>query len=144
MSILVTEKDHDALRRWQFSYLLISLAVLLFGAVYEFFSHGVYSGFMLYAFAIPLTGGTLLCFVLDMSSARYMPGRLVCNLYNSGIAALTVGCIFKGVLEIYGTTNRLIVVYWIAGFGLMGLAGAGYGLSLLRRFRVKPGKGRSA
>lgn len=39
--------------------------------------------------------------------------------YHSGIATLTVGSIFKGVLEIYGTTNQLIVVYWIAGFGLL-------------------------
>lgn len=131
----VAEKDPAALRRWEFSYLLLSLLCLLFGAVYERFSHGVYSVFMLYAFSIPLTGGTLLCFLLDRYGRERMPGRLTRNLYNSGLAALTVGCVFRGVLEIYGTTNRLTAVYWIAGFGFIAAAAAGYGLALLRAGR---------
>ena len=36
-------------------------------------------------------------------------------LYSSGVAALTAGSVFQGVLEIYGTTNRLSAVYWILG-----------------------------
>ncbi len=131
MSILVTEKDPGAIRRWAFSYLLIALCCMLFGAVYERFSHGVYSGFMLYAFAVPLVGGTLLCFLLDQFSRTWMPGRLIRNLYHSGIAAWTVGCLFQGVLEIYGTTNRLTAVYWIVGFCFTAAAAAGYGLSVL-------------
>ncbi len=132
MSILAAEKDPKAIKRWEFAYLLISLFCLLFGAVYERFSHEVYSGFMLYAFAVPLIGGTLLCFLLDRFSRERMPGRLVRNLYNSGIAALTVGCIFQGVLEIYGTTNKLMIIYWITGGCFTALAAAGYGFSVLR------------
>ena len=42
-----------------FVYLFISLLCILFGAVYEYYSHEVYSYFMLYAFVIPLAGGAL-------------------------------------------------------------------------------------
>lgn len=97
-----------------FVYLFISMFCILFGAVYEYFSHEVYSYFMLYAFVFPLVGGALLFF--GMAYCRVpMPNRGSCNLYHSGIAALTTGSLFEGVLEIYGTTNRLISIYWILG-----------------------------
>lgn len=37
------------------------------------------------------------------------------RLYHSGIAALTVGSVIRGVLDIYGTANSLTAVYWAAG-----------------------------
>lgn len=97
-----------------FVYLFISLFCILFGAVYESFSHEVYSYFMLYAFIFPLIGGTLPFFGMAFSSMP-IPNRVSQNLYHSGIAALTTGFLFKGALEIYGTTNRLVSVYWILG-----------------------------
>lgn len=105
-----------------FVYLVISLLVLLFGAVYEYFSHEVYSPWMIYAFAFPLAAGTLPCMVFSLSSRIKLPCRVSANLYNSGIAAMTVGSIFCGVLEIYGTTNSLVFVYWIVG-GIFTAAG---------------------
>ena len=118
----------------------------LFGGIYEYFSHEVYSGYMIFAFAIPLFLGafpalgaaryvkkkaekertkftdikTPVCDKMDNTMAEdndgeaegiCVPGRISRNAWNSGIAALTVGCVFRGVLEIYGTTNRLLVVY---------------------------------
>ena len=97
-----------------FVYLLVSVFCILFGAVYEYFSHEVYSFYMIYAFVFPLIGGTLPFMILFVSNKK-MPEKIPFNLYNSGIAALTVGSIVKGVLDIYGTTNRLISVYWITG-----------------------------
>ncbi len=97
-----------------FVYLFISLFCVLFGVVYEYFSHEVYSYYMLYAFVFPLVGGVLPFFVFSFFTKR-LPGRIACNLYHSGIAALTIGSIFEGVLEIYGTTNRLVLVYWVLG-----------------------------
>ncbi len=85
----------------------------LFGAIYEAFSHEVYSYFMIYAFAVPLTFGVLL-YTLLLIFKKY-PGRVALNLWNSGIAALSVGCVFRGVLEIYGTTNSFSAVYPVAG-----------------------------
>ena len=89
----------------------------LFGAVYELFSHEVYSYFMIYAFAIPLTLGVLI-YALLLIFRKY-PGRAALNLWNSGIAAISVGCVFRGVLEIYGTTNSLCVVYPVSGLLLL-------------------------
>lgn len=97
-----------------FVYLFISLFCILFGAVYESFSHGVYSYFMLYAFVFPLVGGVLPFFGMVFSSMP-IPNRASQNLYHSGIASLTTGFLFEGALEIYGTTNRLVLVYWILG-----------------------------
>lgn len=100
--------------RTGFVYLFISMFCILFGAVYESFSHGVYSYFMLYAFVFPLVGGVFPFFGMAFSSMP-VPNRVSQNLYHSGIAALTTGFLFEGALEIYGTTNRLVSVYWILG-----------------------------
>ena len=85
----------------------------LFGAIYEYFGHGVYSGFMLYAFAIPLVCGALPFVVAELKG--FDPGRAAANLWNSAIAAFSVGSVFKGVLVIYGTENELVRVYPVAG-----------------------------
>lgn len=110
------------MRKTGFLYLFISMFCVLFGAVYEYFSHEVYSYFMLYAFVFPLVGGMLP--FLGMAFYKVpMPNRVSRNLYHSGIATLTTGSLFEGALEIYGTTNRLVWVYWILGglFLLMGI-----------------------
>ena len=86
----------------------------LFGGIYEIFSHEVYSYCMIYAFAIPLMCGVLPLLLIGLSHKR-QPSPTALRLYNSGIAALTVGCAFSGVLEIYGTTNKLVWIYYIAG-----------------------------
>ena len=105
--------------------LLVSLFCVLFGAVYELFSHGVYSYAMLYAFAFPLALGVLPLVLIPVLSAPY-PNRVVRNLCHAGIATLTVGSLVSGVLEIYGTTNPLTLVYWILGVTLTALGAAVY------------------
>lgn len=101
-------------------YLVAALLTCGFGAVYELFSHEVYSYRMIYAFAIPLAGGTGACLALA-SRGRRAPRPAARALYACGIATLTVGCLVEGALEIYGTTNSLTLAYWIAG-GLLALA----------------------
>lgn len=114
-----TQKKHIA--NTGLVYLLVSLLCVLFGAVYEYYSHEVYSGYMIYAFVFPLAGGVLPFTLMSFSGCRQVPGRLTLNLYNAGIAALTVGSIMKGVMEIYGTTNDILQIYWIVGFGFAGI-----------------------
>lgn len=97
-----------------FVYLFISMFCVIFGAVYEHFSHEVYSYFMLYAFVFPLVGGTFTFLVMAFCRMP-IPNRVSQNLYHSGIATLTIGSLFQGALEIYGTTNRLVTFYWILG-----------------------------
>ena len=104
------------------NYIAASLFCALFGAVYELFSHEVYSYSMIYAFAIPLAGGALPFLAIAMGHLRRFPGRISRSLYHAAITTFTIGSIMKGVLEIYGTTSALLPVYWIAG-GLL-IAGA--------------------
>lgn len=92
----------------------------LFGAIYEKFSHEVYSYHMIYAFAVPLLLGVLPDAVLLLRKRHVGRGALC--LWNYGIAMLSVGSVFQGALEIYGTTNSLSIVYPIAGGALL-LAG---------------------
>lgn len=228
----------DKLTRYSFIYLAAAIFCALFGAVYEFFSHGVFSFFMIYAFAIPLAAGTfpLLWIALrtrkqigdedvrdddvrdddgmniydlchneveadidapylnersfdgprlnereiddssinetgidgpcldetaeaesdgsetwfmeiagnveneeaesrrripagvqeytEVSSAApkrmfHFPGSVELNAWGFGIAAMTMGSIFRGVLDIYGTTNKLVIVYPVVGTVMM-------------------------
>ena len=95
------------------SYLAVSFLCCLFGFIYEMFSHGVLSFCMIFCFLPTLLLGVV-PFLIIYFTGKGFPGRLAYNLYNSGVAALTAGLIFSGVLQIYGTTNRLGAVYYIA------------------------------
>lgn len=109
------------MKKISFRYLLAALFCIVFAGIYEYFSHRVYSGYMIFAFTIPLVGGALPYLLLTQSGKQF-PGRAAISLYNSGITALTVGSIMRGVLDIYGVTNSLTNVYWIAG-GVFAAAG---------------------
>ena len=112
--------------------LIAALFCALFGAVYEAFGHGVYSYGMIYAFAFPLAFGVLPLYLIDILHAPY-PGKALRELWHAGIATLTVGSIVTGVLEIYGTTNPLTIVYWIFGAAFIAAGAVGYAASCRRR-----------
>ena len=84
----------------------------LFAWIYEHYSHGVWSYPMVFAFIYPLAGGALCSLVIGKANP---PGAV---FWRSGIAALTVGSLFRGALEIYGTTHRLTALYTFAGIAL--------------------------
>ena len=96
------------------NYLLFSLFLIVFAIIYESFSHGVYSNYMIFAFLIPFIYGYCGTFLLNQNSSK--TGN---TFYNFGIITLTVGSVFKGILEIYGTTNKLSNVYLIMGLSLV-------------------------
>ena len=114
------------------TYLIISIFCAFFGAVYEVFSHEVYSYFMLYAFAFPLVGGTFPFLIMALVKSK-KPQAVSRNLYHSGIATLTLGSIVNGVLEIYGTTNSLMQFYWLVGTAFVATGIIAYLLSIVLR-----------
>ena len=75
----------------------------------------------------------------QVSTGVFFPGRFTRYAWNSGLAALTAGSIFKGILDIYGTTNKLIVVYPAASAVLICAAVISYLLSYaaVRKVRRK-------
>lgn len=111
------------------AYLAAAAACALFGGIYEIFSHGVYSCYMLCAFVFPLLLGSCPFYVMERTG-RAFPCTAVEDFVHGGVAALTVGSIMQGVLEIYGTANPLTAGFWIAGAAL---TVAGWLMTLLWR-----------
>ncbi len=110
------------------AYLLATVGCAVFGAVYELFSHQVWSRFMIYAFAFPLFLGAIPFFLLRKRGKPF-PGKAA-ELVHAGVAALTVGSILQGVLEIYGTSNPLTIAYWAVGGAL---TAAGWLLTFIKQ-----------
>jgi len=121
MTLFTSDEKTKSLLNSAFCQLIFAIFCALFGAIYEIFSHEVYSFYMIYAFAIPLLFGTLLFWLLA-KSGRKKPAKLTLSFWNMAIATFTVGCIYKGIIEIYGTTNKLSVIYPLAGILLVVLA----------------------
>ena len=122
--------------KWIRGYAAAAAAGLLFGTVYEIFSHGVYSVYMLGAWTVPC-----LCALLLLAAAKkaaILPGNILLQLLCCGAATLTAGSLMKGVLDIYGTTNGLTVFYPLAGGAFILLFAALYitGLSASKRKQV--------
>ena len=116
------------IKRWAKGYSAAAALCLVMAAVYELFSHGVYSVYMLGAWILPA-----LCAVFLMKAAKSfdpLPGNVLLQLLACGAATLTAGSLMKGVLDIYGTTNRLTVLYPLAGGLFLLLFAAMYGLGL--------------
>lgn len=114
-------------------YLICSIFLALFGGIYEHFSFGVYSNFMLYSFAFPLVGGCLPALIFNLLPVSKGPKPITAWLQRCGLATLSVGSIIRGVLDIYGTENLLTTWYWLVGGGLCVLAGILYVISLIPR-----------
>ncbi|MGE4352867.1 MAG: hypothetical protein AB7D36_02125 [Oscillospiraceae bacterium] len=132
MSISDNRLKKQSARKTAAVYLGVSLFCGLFSTIYEHYSHGVYSDYMVYLFLFPLLGGALPFAAIGFIEKLRYPGRLSLNLYHSGVAALTVGSCFKGVVEIYGTTSALVPVYWIAGAAFAAAGAFVYLLSVVR------------
>ena len=98
--------------------MLITLFCAIFGAVYEQFGHSVYSWRMIYAFLSPLVFGAICLFVIALHAKR-LPGSWSLLFWNCGTATLTVGLLFHGVLDIYGTKNKWPLIYYIAAAALL-------------------------
>ncbi len=131
MSTSVTARKLNPQQKLILADLSATLFCALFGAIYEAFGHGVYSYGMLYAFAFPLVLGVTPLLLITMLRAPY-PNRFTRSVYHAGIATLTVGSLVTGALEIYGTTNPLTLVYWIAGGALAAIGTAAYFFSTIR------------
>ncbi|MEA4813857.1 MAG: hypothetical protein VB112_02970 [Oscillospiraceae bacterium] len=114
--------DKITLRRTARLYLVFAAICAVFGGVYEYFSHGVYSPFMMFMFAFPLLGAVA-AFALSMSDKLRLPTRTERSLLDTGLATLTVGSCLRGIFDIYGSTVAAVGFYWTAGLALA-LSGA--------------------
>lgn len=93
-----------------------SIFILIFGIIYEMFSHGVVSYYMIFAFLIPLIDFLINTIFIN---SKIKVNKISKNLFSMSICTFTFLSIIKGVLDIYGTTNNLISVYLIVGLILL-------------------------
>lgn len=99
-------------------YTAMSVFCIVFSTVYEYFSHGVYSPFMIGLCLFPLILG-----VVPMILRRRV-GLKPASLMNRtirmwGIITLTVASCLTGVFAIYGTVSAFTIYFWIMGALLM-------------------------
>ena len=97
-------------------YIFISLLCFIISFIYELFSHGVYSNYMIFAGIIPLSLGALFYLLIRKINPFSIMSKY---LYNSFVACLTLWMYVNGILEIYGTTNNLVDYYIYVVIGLL-------------------------
>jgi len=101
------------------SYTLITIFFFAFSRIYEAFSFGETSVHMHYLFAVPLVGGIILAILLK--AFAYF-SRLSLNLWNSAVAIITTGTLFRGIVNLSGRSTTLDQPYWYVGIGFTILA----------------------
>lgn len=101
------------------SYTLITIFFFAFSRIYEAFSFGETSVHMHYLFAVPLVGGIILAILLK--AFAYF-SRFSLNLWNSAVAIITTGTLFRGIVNLSGRSTTLDQPYWYVGIGFTILA----------------------
>ncbi len=86
-------------------YFFTMLFCIVFSFVYSQFSHGVTSFHMTYLFLYPLLLGVvvgLLFYYFEKESTDYF---LAAHLYHTGVVALILSSLLKGIFDIAGTAS---------------------------------------
>ena len=119
MSTSVINPNKKRFKKTAISYTLITIFFFAFSRIYESFSFGETSVHMHYLFAVPLIGGILLAIFL-----KVLPhfSRISLNLWNSAIAIITTGTLFRGIVNLSGRSTTLDVPYWYVGISFAILA----------------------
>lgn len=121
-------------------YFVLSVLAVVVDNVYALFGHGVRSASMSLMFLYPLLGGAVVFLLLGLITP-HIGGRIYrtgYNLYSAGIATLTVGSFFRGILDIAGTASGFSGIFTIIGWTL---AGVGFCGLIVAAVRVSAGLG---
>ena len=115
----VINSNKKRFKKTVISYTLITIFFFAFSRIYEAFSFGETSVHMHYLFAVPLVGGIILAILLK--AFAYF-SRLSLNLWNSAVAIITTGTLFRGIVNLSGRSTTLDQPYWYVGIGFTILA----------------------
>lgn len=119
MSTLVTKTNNKRFTKTAVVYTLITVFFFIFSRIYEHFSFGETSVYMHWLFGVPLIGGVVL-----LIFQKLIPNlsRLSLNLWNSAVATIAAGVLFRGIVNLSGRSTTLDLPYWYVGLVLAGLA----------------------
>ena len=119
LSTSVTKASKKRLKKTAVVYALIPVFFFIFSRIYEHFSFGETSVYMHYLFGVPLIGGMVLLIFQKMIPNL---SRLSLNLWNSAVATIATGVLFRGIVNLSGRSTTMDLPYWYMGIGLAGLA----------------------
>ena len=119
LSTSVTNLGKNRFKKTVISYTLITIFFFAFSRNYEEFSFGETSVHMHYLFAVPLVGGIILAILLK--ALPYL-SRISLNLWNSAVAIVTTGTLFRGIVNLSGRSTTLDAPYWYVGISFAILA----------------------
>lgn len=116
MSTSVINPNKKRFKKTVISYTLITILFFAFSRIYEAFSFGETSVHMHYLFVVPLVGGIILAILL-----KALPhfSRISINLWNSAVAIITAGTLFRGIVNLSGRSTTLDTPYWYVGIGFV-------------------------
>lgn len=116
LSTSVINPNKKRFKKTAISYTLITIFFFAFSRIYEAFSFGETSVHMHYLFTVPLVGGIILAILL-----KVLPyfSRISLNLWNSAIAIITTGTLFRGIVNLSGRSTTLDTPYWYVGIGFV-------------------------
>ena len=97
-------------------WLGITVFTIIFAAVYEHFSFGVWSNDMVFMFVFPLILGFLPSLILTVARWGYLP-----RLWNDGVLVITAGSMLTGIIEIYGSDSYYTPWFFYIGTALLAL-----------------------
>ena len=119
LSTSVTKASKKRFKKTAVVYALITVFFFIFSRIYEHFSFGETSVYMHYLFGVPLIGGVVLLIFQKMIPNL---SRLSLNLWNSAVATIATGVLFRGIVNLSGRSTTMDLPYWYVGIGLAGLA----------------------
>lgn len=119
LSTLVTKASKKRFKKTAVVYALITVFFFIFSRIYVHFSFGETSVYMHYLFGVPLIGGMVLLIFQKMIPNL---SRLSLNLWNSAVATIATGVLFRGIVNLSGRSTTMDLPYWYVGIGLAGLA----------------------
>ena len=119
MSTLVTNTNNKRFKKTAVVYTLITVFFFIFSRIYEHFSFGETSVYMHWLFGVPLIGEVVLLIFQKLISNL---SRLSLNLWNSAVATIAAGVLFRGIVNLSGRSTTLDLPYWYVGLVLAGLA----------------------
>ncbi|WP_247954173.1 hypothetical protein [Streptococcus intermedius] len=119
LSTLVTKTNNKRFKKTAVVYTLITVFFFILSRIYEHFSFGETSVYMHWLFGVPLIGEVVL-----LIFQKLIPNlsRLSLNLWNSAVATIAAGVLFRGIVNLSGRSTTLDLPYWYVGLVLAGLA----------------------
>ncbi len=110
------------LRKRVIPYAIVTLICALFAFIYSRFAHGVSSHHMTFLFAYPLIMGVDAGLV-SMLFIRCKPQSFFAShFYHTGVVALILSSILRGVFEIAGTSSIYEDILLVIGVGFTALS----------------------